>query len=159
MTRFLDHRLQFLAGMKSHHATGADRNLFARLRVAAGTLRLVPELEIAEAGEFHALAALEGAANLLEEGFDHVFGLTLVQADLLEKEVGQLGLRQSHCDSLNPFYVRRVAENFRPRSATSSSRAASASASVRVLSVCCITTRNARLFPPAAPPSESFPPW
>ena len=39
-----------------------------------------------------------------------------------------------------------LAENLRPSRATSASRAASASASVRVRSVSCITTRNARLF-------------
>src|SRR5690348_12735983 len=104
MTRLLDHGLELLAGVESDDATGADGNLLARLGVAPRTLRLVAQLEIAEARELHAFAALERAANLLEEGFDHVFGLALVQADLLEKQVGQLGLRQSHHGSLIPFY-------------------------------------------------------
>src|SRR5690606_1636570 len=70
------------------------------LRVAAGPLGLVPELEVAEPGELDALPALERPPDFLEEGFDHVLGLTLVEADLLEQQVGELGLRQRHCDSL-----------------------------------------------------------
>src|SRR5262245_29047694 len=156
MARFFDHGLQLLAGMEGDDAAGADRNLLARLRVAARALRLVAQLEVAEAGELDAFAALERPSDFLEEGLDHVFGLALVQPDLLEKQVGQLGLRQRHRlapqNSLFPFYVRRVAENLRPSRLTRASRAASASASVRVRSVCCITTRKARLFVPAGRP-------
>ena len=120
------------------------------LGLRPGPLRLVAQLEVAEAGELHALAALEGAADLLEKGLDHVFGLALVQPDLLEQQVGQLGLRQSHHSSLIPFYVRRRCGRIRgPAGRPAASRAASASASVRVRSVSCITTRNARLFVPA----------
>src|SRR3954463_15960705 len=96
MTRFLDHGFQLLASLKGDNAAGADGNLLAGLRIASGTLRLVAQLEVAEAGELHAFAALQGAADLLEEGFDHVLGLALVQPDLLEKQVGKLGLRQRH---------------------------------------------------------------
>src|SRR6185503_16718575 len=96
MARFLDHGLQLLAGMEGDHAAGADRNLLAGLRVAAGALRLVAQLEVAEAGELDAFAALERPSDLLEEGLDHVLGLALVQPDLLKQQVGQLGLRQRH---------------------------------------------------------------
>src|ERR1700716_1067392 len=64
MTRFLDHRLQFLAGMKSHHAAGADRNLFARFRVAAGTLRLFPGVGIAQGGESFTLSPRSRAPRI-----------------------------------------------------------------------------------------------
>src|SRR5947209_285980 len=101
MARLFHHRLQLLAGVKGDNTAGADRDLLAGLRIAAGTLRLVPKLEIAEAGELHAFAALERAADLFEEGFHHVLGLTFVEADLLKQQVGQLGLRQSHSSS--PF--------------------------------------------------------
>jgi hypothetical protein len=77
-------------------AAGADRDLLAGLGVAAGALRLVAQLEVAETRELDALAALERAPDFLEKRLDHVLGLALVQPDLLEKEVGQLGLRQSH---------------------------------------------------------------
>src|SRR5437879_12659512 len=96
MARLLDHGLQFLAGVESHDATRADRDLLAGLRVAPRALRLVPQLEVAEPRELYAFAALERAANLLEEGFHHVLGLALVQADLLEQQVGQLGLLHRH---------------------------------------------------------------
>jgi hypothetical protein len=59
-----------------------------------------------------AFAALERSPDLLEERLDHVLGFALVQADLLEKEVCQLGLRQRHHHSPNPLYLRRLAENF-----------------------------------------------
>ena len=66
------------------------------LGIAAWTLRLIAQLEVAEAGELDAFAALERAADLLEEGFHHVLGLALVQPDLLEQQIGQFGLRQRH---------------------------------------------------------------
>src|SRR6185503_398509 len=96
MARFLNHGLQLLARMEGDDAAGADGNFLAGLRVAAGALRLVAQLEVAEARKLDAFAALERPPDLLEEGLDHVLGLALVQPDLLEKQVGQLGLRQSH---------------------------------------------------------------
>src|SRR5688572_17345070 len=147
MTRLFDHRLQLLAGMKGDDPAGAYRYFLAGLGVAARALRLVAQLEVAEARKLDALATLERAPDFLEKRLDHVLGLALVQTDLLEQKVGQLGLSQRHHWAPRfPFYVRRLAENLRPSRATSASRAASASASVRVLSVSCITTRNARLF-------------
>src|SRR5207244_545692 len=96
MARLFDHGLQLLAGVESDDAAGADGDLLAGLGVAAGALRLVAELEVAEAGELDALPPLEGAPDLFEEGLDHVLGLALVQPDLLEQQIGQLGLRQRH---------------------------------------------------------------
>src|SRR5512134_77659 len=96
MTRLLDHRLQFLAGMEGDDPAGADRDLLAGLRIAAGALRLIAELKVTESGELDALAALERSPDLLKKRLDHILGLALVQADLLEQEVGQLGLSQRH---------------------------------------------------------------
>src|SRR5215208_3884025 len=96
MAGFLDHRLQLLAGMERHDTAGADRNFLAGLRIAARALRLVAKLKVAEARELDAFAALERPPDLLEEGLDHVLGFALVQPDLLEKQVGQLSLRQRH---------------------------------------------------------------
>src|SRR5687768_14051368 len=96
MARLFDHRLQLLAGMEGDDPAGAYWYFLAGLGVAARALRLVAELEVAEAGELDALAALQRAPNLLEKRLDHVLGLALVQPDLLKQQVGQLGLRQSH---------------------------------------------------------------
>src|SRR5438105_852106 len=152
MAGFLDHGLQLLAGVEGHDAPRADRDLFAGLRVAPRTLGLVAQLEVAEARELDAFAALEGPADLLEKGLDHVLRLAFVEADLLEQQVRELRLGQRHQQLPKPLYLRRLAENLRASRPTSASRAASASASVRVRSVCCITTRKARLFRPSGMP-------
>src|SRR3954467_6273716 len=98
MPCFLHQGLEFLARVESDNAPRADRDLFAGLGIAAGTLRLIAQLEVAEAGELDRLPPLERAADLLEERFHHVLRFALVEADLLEKEVGQLGLRQRHLE-------------------------------------------------------------
>src|SRR4051812_10732631 len=96
MACFLDHGLQLLAGVERDDAARADRDLLAGLRVAARALWLVAQLEVAEARELDAFAPLQRAADLLEERLDHVLRFALVEPDLLEKQVGQLGLRQRH---------------------------------------------------------------
>src|SRR5688572_2599553 len=96
MARLLDHRLQLLAGMKGDDPAGAYWYFLAGLGITSGALRLVAQLEVAEPGELYALAAFERAADLLEKRLDHVLGLALVQPDLFEQQVGQLGLRQRH---------------------------------------------------------------
>src|SRR5687768_12940965 len=96
MARLFDHRLQLLAGMEGDDPAGADGDFLAGLGVAARALRLVAQLEVTEARELDALAALERAPDLLEKRLDHVLGLALVKPDLLEQQVGQLGLRQRH---------------------------------------------------------------
>ena len=50
--------------MKCHHAARGDRNFFAGLRIAAGTLRLFAQLEIAESGELDRFAGFERDAGL-----------------------------------------------------------------------------------------------
>jgi hypothetical protein len=67
----------------------------SRSWVAARPLGLLAQLEVAETGKLDHLAALEGNADLLEERLDHVLGLALVQTDLLEHQVGELGLGES----------------------------------------------------------------
>src|SRR5512132_740200 len=103
----LHQALQLLACMESDHAPCRDGDLLPRLRVASRALRLLPQLEVAESREFHHLAALQGDPDLLEERFDHVLGLALVQPDLLEHEVGQLGLGEGDL----VFHVRGLALN------------------------------------------------
>jgi len=78
--------------MEGHDATRRDGNFFPGLGVAARTLRLVAQLEVAEAGQLDRLAALERVADFIKESFHHVFGLALVQAHLLEQQFGKLRL-------------------------------------------------------------------
>src|SRR5882724_12024490 len=98
--RLLDQSLELLAGVESDHAPRGNRDLLAGLGIAAGPLRLVAELEVSESRQLDALAALEGKADLLEERLDHVLRLALVETDLLEKHVRQLGFCQRHFCSL-----------------------------------------------------------
>src|SRR6185295_13647711 len=88
--------LQLLARVEGDDTAGADGNLLAGRGIAPWALRLVAQLEVAEAGKLDAFAALERSADLLEEGLAHVLGLALVQPDLLEQQIGQFGLRQRH---------------------------------------------------------------
>jgi hypothetical protein len=67
MAGFFDHGLQLLAGVEGDDAARADRDFLAGLRVAAGALRLVAQLEVAEARKLDAFAALERSPDLLEE--------------------------------------------------------------------------------------------
>ena len=53
--------------MEGDDAPRADGDFFAGLGVAPGPLRLVAQLEVAEAGELHALAALQRLADFLEK--------------------------------------------------------------------------------------------
>src|SRR5688572_9653341 len=96
MARLLHHGLELLAGVESHDTAGADGYFLAGLWVASRALWLVAQLEVAEAGKLDALPPLQRPADLLEEGFDHILGLALVQPDLLEQQVGKFGLCQSH---------------------------------------------------------------
>src|SRR5687767_5096512 len=148
----LHQALQLLARVEGHDAARRDGNLFPRLRIASGALGFLAKLKIAKTREFHHLAPLEGDPDLLEEGLDHVLGLALVEADLLEHEVGQLGL----CESDFVFHVRGWALNFSRSCWRMEETSSSTSESVKVLSVSCITIRNARLFRPASTPFPRY---
>ena len=102
MVALLDHRLEFLAGVECDNPAGRDRDLLAGLGIAAGTLRLVPQLKVAETGQLHAFSAFQRLTHLLEEGLDHVLGLALVQPDLLEQQVGKVGFGERHGFPLLP---------------------------------------------------------
>src|SRR5688572_10218473 len=148
----LHQALQLLARMKCDYAPCGDGNLLPGLRIAPRPLRLLPQLEVAEAGEFHHLAAFQGDPDFLEERLDHVFGLAHVQPDLLEHEVGQLGLGEGDF----VFHVRGLALNFSRSKSRMEATTASTSESVKVLSVSCITIRRARLFWPGSTPFPRY---
>src|SRR5258706_12740150 len=152
MVVLFHHRLQFLRRMERHDAARRDRDLFPRLGVSARTLRLVAQLEIAEAGKFHAAAGLECEPDLFEERFNHVLRFAFIEADLLKEKVGEFRLRQSH---LFPFQ-RNFALNRCFSTERSCSTADSTSASVKVLRVSCNNTLNARLFFPFSTPVPRY---
>ena len=68
--------------------------------LSAFSLLFLAEIEIAEAGQLDLLASLQRGANLLEERFDHILGLALVQAQLLVEIFGHVCLGQCHLISL-----------------------------------------------------------
>ena len=74
--------------MEGHYATGRNGYFLASLGVASRPLRLGAKLEITESGELDAGAILEGFADFLEEAFDHILCLALVQTHALEQQVG-----------------------------------------------------------------------
>src|SRR3954469_18593763 len=148
----LHQALELLARVKSDYTPRGDGNLLPGLRVPARPLRLLPQLEVSEAGEFHHLAPFERDPDLLEERLHHVLGLALVQPDLLEHEVGQLGLGEGDF----VFHVRGLALNFWFSCSRMEAITSSTSESVKVLSVSCITIRRARLFSPASTPLPRY---
>src|SRR5690606_21189451 len=87
----LDHHLELLARMESDDAACRNRNFLAGFRIASRSLRLVAQLEVAKAGQLDRFAALQRIADFVEEGFDHVLGFALVQADLFEQQFCQFG--------------------------------------------------------------------
>src|SRR5690349_20179238 len=96
MVRRLDHRLEFLARVEGHHAASGDRDLFPGFGIAARTLGLLAQLEIAETRKLHAVAGLERDADLFEESLHHILRFALVDPELLEQEIGQFRLGESH---------------------------------------------------------------
>ncbi len=54
------------------------------------------KLEVAEAGQLHRLAGFERDADFLEEALDHVLRFALVEAELLEEQIGEFGFGERH---------------------------------------------------------------
>src|SRR5258706_2390908 len=150
--RLLDEALQLLARVEGHHAPGGNGYFLPGLRVAPRPLGLLAQLEIAETRELHHLAALQGDPDLLEERFHHVLGLALVQPDLFEHQVRELGLGEGDF----VFHVRGLALNCWLSCSRIEAITASTSESVKVLSVSCITIRRARLFLPGSTPFPRY---
>src|SRR5687768_7031725 len=148
----LHQAFQLLARVKGYDAPRGDGDFLPRLRVPPRTLRLLPQLEVAEAGEFHHFAPFERDPDLLEAGLDHVLGFPLVQPDLFEREVGELGLGEGDF----VFHVRGLALNCSLSCSRMEATTPSTSESVKVLSVSCITIRRARLFCPGSTPFPRY---
>ena len=71
--------------MERHDAPRSNRDFFAGLGIPPGTLRFVTQLEISEAGQFHALTMLQLCTYFLKKGFHHIFGFTFIEAYLVKK--------------------------------------------------------------------------
>ncbi len=101
----LNDTFQFVTRMKRYNISSHYRDRLAGARVPPRAGRLAANVEVAEARHLHVVAQDERSMDQVEEGFDHVFGLSLVQAKPLEQEFGQLSLcergsldgRQLHC--------------------------------------------------------------
>src|SRR6266404_1280950 len=86
--------LEHLAGLEREHTAGADRDLFAGLRIATDASVLVAHHEVAEAGDLDLLAALQRFLDGVEHGLDD-FGRFLLRepAYLLVDVLDDVGLR------------------------------------------------------------------
>jgi hypothetical protein len=82
--------------MKSNHSSRGDRDFFTGLGIAAWSLRLVAQLKVSESRKLYAITTLQGIPDFFEKSLDHVLGLTLVEADLLEQQVGEFCLGKRH---------------------------------------------------------------
>src|SRR4051812_15370813 len=148
----LHQAFQLLACVKGDYTPRGDGNFLPGLRVPPRTLRLLPQLEVAEAGEFHHLASFQRDPDPLEERLDHVLGFALVQPDLFEHQVRELGFGEGDF----VFHVRGLALNFWFSCSRMEATTPSTSESVKVLSVSCITIRRARLFSPVSTPLPRY---
>src|SRR5581483_7192096 len=86
--------LQHLARLERQHATRADRDLLSGLRISPGARVLVAYHEVAEAGNFDLLAALERFLDRVEHRLHDLRRLFLRKpADLLVHVLNNVGLR------------------------------------------------------------------
>src|SRR5574343_1160689 len=85
VSRLLDRVLELVAGVESGHAAGFDRDQLAGAGVAPRAGRLGADLEVAEARNLDVLPLNQAVHDQVKEGIDHVLGLALVQANLLEQ--------------------------------------------------------------------------
>src|SRR5260221_5607933 len=150
--RLFGQAVQLVGRVEGRHAPGGNGYFLPGLRVAPGALRVLGELEIAESRERSHLATLKGDRDRLEERLHHVLGLALVQPDLFEHQVRELGLGEGDL----VFHVRGLALNCWLSCSRIEAITASTSESVKVLSVSCITIRRARLFLPGSTPFPRY---
>src|SRR5690348_3079324 len=92
----LDSHLQLLAGTESHHPARGDRDLLAGLGIAPRALVLLPQVEIAEAGQLHLLPLFERLAYHFEKRVHEFLRLALVQAHVQEQTLGHFRFGERH---------------------------------------------------------------
>ena len=83
--------------MEGDNPAGFDGDGLAGARIAARAWGFGADLEIAETGDFHVVPSDHAARDELEEGVDHVFRFTLVEANFFKQHVGQLRFGERGC--------------------------------------------------------------
>ena len=78
--------------MKSNDTTCGDWNFLTCFWITTWTLWFISQLKVAETREFDRLTALKCIPNFIEKCFNHILGLTFIQPNVLEKQLGKLGL-------------------------------------------------------------------
>src|ERR1700712_541728 len=86
--------LEFVAGVEGNNIAGLDRDGLAGTWVAPRAWRFSPDVEVAESRHFDVVAGHQRRVDQLEECFHHVLGFAFVQAETLEQQLSELGLRQ-----------------------------------------------------------------
>src|SRR3990167_1903684 len=166
----LHHALELLARMEGHDVAGLDGNDLARTRIAPWARGLAADLKVAKTRQLHILPFNQGALHRLEEGLDHVLGLTLVEPQPVKEHIRQLGLgqrgrfngRQQHgqvADLVIHVHgpprpqARTRAPTAEPTAANTACMAASMRSSVKVCSSSRNSTLTARLRSCSAMPA------
>src|SRR5439155_4515512 len=107
--------LERAAGRELRHRRRGDLDLLARARVDAGARRALGRRELAEAGEVHRIASLEGIRDCLQKS---VHGLRSIA-------IRQAGLRRHLLDEVilghNPLLLSRTTISWSRRTLTGSS--------------------------------------
>ena len=88
----MNDRLELVACMKGGHTPGFNGDQFTGARVATWPRRFLTNLEIAKAGDFDIRSLYQLRRNQVKERINHVLRFALVQADLFEQQISQVGL-------------------------------------------------------------------
>lgn len=101
----LDLVFELVAGVESHHPPRRNRDGFTGTRIATRTRFFGTDLEIAEASNLDVGARNQLLHHELKESVHHVFGLALVQADVLVQKLGQVRLGQGRgFEAVNGYF-------------------------------------------------------
>src|SRR5690606_2179361 len=144
--------LELLPRAEGDHGARRDRDLLARLRVAARTLVLAAQVEVADARQLDLATTLQALAQRLEERVDELLGLTLVQPDFLVQPLGHFRLGQRHVRPLpgpQPLILAPCADS---SAAVTSATTPSTSRSVRVRESSCRINPMAKPHKPYSTP-------
>ena len=90
----LDLVFELVAGVESYYPARRNRNGFTGARITARTRLFGADLKITEARYFDVNPCNQLLNHELKESVHHVFGLALVQADVLVQKIGQMRLGQ-----------------------------------------------------------------
>jgi hypothetical protein len=75
---------QFLAWPKCDHTPGRDRYLLTGFGISPRTWRFIAKLKVAETRQPYRFTGFQRLTNLFKKTLDDLFGLTLVETEILE---------------------------------------------------------------------------